>query len=1045
MFALDITFNNPAWLWLALLGIPMAALAVRDFRAAMSTYRAWSAAIARALLIALIATILAGASSVRETRRLAVVAVVDISDSMRLLADQYSDFGTDREGNARSYREAVLDFLARTGDGRSPEDLLGVIVYSGSTMAVTIPSASSSPDIEIEYTLADGSNIDAALRFAQRMFPPDAARRIVLISDGVETGGDALTAASELASSPTPTRIDVAPVTYRVRSEVMVEAIDAPPRAAAGSTVPVRVVLSATQPTRGTVNLRYNGDLLDLAPGQPTSARRVTLEEGRNIVILQAPLLETDVLHRLEVSFTPDDISQDRILQNNSAETVVTTDNRGTVLIVDGRADRETSSNPLLRSLEDAEIPVRVVPTRELGRSLDELNAYDLIILQDVAAGDMPRRTHRLLADYVNLMGGGLVMVGGYGGFGAGGWKGTDIEPVLPVELDLPDEVVTAQAAVCFIIDSSGSMGAPVNMGTRTQQQVANEGAAYAILALDETDLVEVIEFNTDPRVVVPMQRNTNPQRAAARVRGISPGGGTNLLKAMEIGSASLLNATAAVKHMIILSDGVSNGSPQAMIAIAQNLRDQGVTVSTIAIGDGADVNTLGNIAINGNGTFHEVTDPNLVQGIFLKEVQVVRRPLVREGPFTPIVANGGSSLINGVVGWGPVLAGDRAIPTLFGLVLTQAKDDPQIINALASEDGYPLLSHWFIGRGQVAAFTSDASTWARNWLDWPGYDGLWAQIARTVSRPAQDENLEVSAEVVGDELRIKVDAFDEDGQPRDGLFIEGSVDRPDGTRGSVSLQQVGPGQYTATADAPAQGSYVVSLFPRSSSDERVAGVTVSAVRTLSPEFQSLRSNSTLLRQIAAVTGGRELDLLRPEEAELFDRSTVPIITASTPLWRVLLAWCVVVFLFDVGTRRIAWDRLLSRELALELKRHTAQAVSQRSDQAAATLTGLKGRAAKSKARSGPRGAPSQDSVPAPSPRSGDPAGSSPASAADAMRKARATTTARRPSPAPEASDSSAREAAPEKKQDAQPEKPASTTEGLMAAKRRAQRRTGGN
>lgn len=1051
MISVDITFDNPLWLWLALLGLPMAYLAIRDFRAAMSTYRAWSAAIARIVLIALIATILAGASSVRETRRLAVVAVVDISDSMRLFADQYSDFGTDSEGRARTYREAVLEFLRDSAQDRTPEDLLGVIVYSGNSLAVSIPSASSGSDLEIEYALADGSNIETALRFAERLFPPDASRRIVLISDGVQTGGDALAAASELASGPAPVRIDVAPVTYSVRSEVMVEAIDAPPRSSSGATVPVRVVLSATQPTTGTINLRYNGELVDLSPGRETNARSVTLRPGRNIEILQVPLAQFDVLHRMEVTFTPDDPQQDRVVQNNRAETVITTESRGTVLIVDGRAERNAQANPLLRTLDDADVPMRSVTPRELGRSLDEINAFDLIILQDVAAGDLPRRTHALLADYVNLMGGGLVMVGGYGGFGAGGWKGTDLEAVLPVELDLPDEVVTAQAAVCFIIDSSGSMAAPVNMGSRSQQEIANEGAAYAILSLDETDLVEVIEFNSLPNVVVPMGRNSNPQRSAARVRGISPGGGTNLTPAMRQGARSLLDAEASVKHMIILSDGVSQGSPEEMVAMAANLREAGVTVSTIAIGDGADTNTLNAIAVAGDGTFHPVTDPNTVQGIFLKEVQVVRRPLVREGQFSPIVTSGGSPLINGVVGWNQVLAGDSAIPPLGGLVLTQPKADPKITNALASDDGYPLLSHWFIGRGQVAAFTSDATEWAAQWRNWPGYAGLWTQIARLISRPAQDQDLEITADVVGDEIIVKVDAFDEDGRPRDGLFIEGSIDQPDGTRSPISLQQVGPGQYTARASAPNQGSYVVSLFPRRASDERVAGITVSAVRTLSPEFQSLRSNSTLLRQIAQVSGGRELDLLRPDQADLFDRTDVPIITASTPLWRMLLAWCVVVFLFDVGTRRLAWDRLLSRELALELKRHTAEAVTQRSEQAAATLSGLKGRAAKSRARTTP-GQPTEaqpamrQDRPAPAPAASQPA----PSATDALRKAKAEKAGRRPTPASDpkpgsAPASSTTDQAPKPKPAAEQAPPASTTEGLMAAKRRAQRRTGGS
>jgi len=1041
VFGVDITFDNPLWLWLALLGLPMAFFAIRDFRAAMSSYRAWSAAIARIVLIALIATILAGASSVRETRRLAVVAVVDVSGSMNLFANEFSDFGVNENGQQRSYREAVLDFLRRSGENRTPEDLLGVIVFAGNSVAVSIPSVAGSQDLEIEYELVDGTNIEAALRLAEVIFPPDAARRIVLISDGVENSGDAIAAASEMASSATPTRIDVAPVTYTVSSEVMIEAIDAPPRSSSGATVPVRVVLSATEPTTGTLNLRYNGELINLSPGTDTNAKAVSLRAGRNIEILQIPLSEVDVLHRLEVTFTPDDPSQDRIIQNNRAETVVTTESRGTVLIVDGRDDRSSRSNPLLQTLLDAEIPVRSVMPRELGRSLDELNAFDLIILQNVAAGDLPRRTHGLLADYVNRMGGGLVMVGGYGGFGAGGWKGTDLEPVLPVELDLPDEAVTAQAAVSFIIDTSGSMAATVAMGSRTQQAIANEGVAYAISSLDKTDYVEVIEFNHVTRTLIPMSRNTDPQRSAARVRSLTPGGGTVMIPAMQQGARSLLEVDAAVKHMIILTDGVSQGRPEDMIAIAENLRRAGVTVSTIGIGDQVDHATLAAIAAAGDGTYHPVSDPNVVQGIFLKEVQVVRRPLVREGQFTPMVTSGGSPLINGVVGWSDVLAGNSSIPPLGGLVLTQPKPDPQIINALASDDGYPLLSHWFIGRGQVAAFTSDASAWATQWRDgWPGYAGLWTQIARIIARPAQDQDLEVSAVIVGDQLAIEVEAFDEDGRPRDGLFIEGSVDHPDGTRSSVSLQQVGPGQYTATASAPAQGSYVVSLFPRQGDEDRVAGVTVSAVRTLSPEFQNLRSNSTLLRQIAQITGGRELDLLRPEEAAIFDRTDVPILTAISPLWRVLLAWCVVVFLFDVGTRRLAWDRLLSRDLAIELRRHTAKAVSHRSDQAAATLTGLKGRAAKSRTRSQQ---PADRSTP-----SLDPSRAS-ARADDASRTPKPTKApaARPPNPP---SDQRPPRTQPAQSSDSKDkadknEPPASTNEGLMAAKRRAQRRTGGN
>ncbi len=55
-----------------------------------------------------------------------------------------------------------------------------------------------------------------------------------------------------------------------------------------------------------------------------------------------------------------------------------------------------------------------------------------------------------------------------------------------------------------------------------------------------------------------------------------------------------------------------------------------------------------------------------------------------------------------------------------------------------------PVLARWQYGLGKVVEFTSDVKNrWAVNWLDWPGYGKLWAQLARETMRSDSGEELD--------------------------------------------------------------------------------------------------------------------------------------------------------------------------------------------------------------------------------------------------------------------------------------------------------------
>ena len=241
----------------------------------------------------------------------------------------------------------------------------------------------------------------------------------------------------ECAAEPIPLR-DIAAITYEVSGDVQVVRVESPPTAQPGQTVTVRVVLEATTQTTGTLHLRREGQPIDLNGLAPGSSRRIRLPAGRSVQLAQVTLGETPI-NRFEATFEADDPAADALLVNNRADSFTATPGRGTVLVLDRRGD--PTVNLLSEALRQAGVPTEVLLPQALGEDLLSFQRYDLIILDNVAAFELNGLQQKLLSRYVHDLGGGLIMVGGEQSFGAGGWNGTDVEDVLPLELDPPKEL----------------------------------------------------------------------------------------------------------------------------------------------------------------------------------------------------------------------------------------------------------------------------------------------------------------------------------------------------------------------------------------------------------------------------------------------------------------------------------------------------------------------------------------------------------------------------------------------------------------------------
>lgn len=1045
-----VRVDEPLWLAaMASLGFLLGLLAAR-WMTAMAPVRRRSALLARTILFALLGALLGGATSLRTSDQVATVVVLDVSGSVRRFYTPPASSTT--IDPTRALADTVTRAVDRLSVGRRPDDLLGVVYADSRPQPVRAPSIAPIGDLPTPVAGDEGTDLESALRLAAAMVPPGAAGRILLISDGNQTVGDALAAAEELGGSARPSAgesgggggvggainsalaalpsinarrgripVDVLPLNYTVDRESFIESVDAPPVAPAGATVTVRVVIESSAPTTGLLRLARNNQPIDADPSAPGFARRVSVPAGRHIETIAVELLDGRT-HRFDAIWEPDQTDAagppDRVSANNTGAAFTVTPGSGRTLLVRSAEPGTAGDSLIARALTQAGIQTQTLAPEALQPDLLWLQAFDLIVLENIPADAVPEPVQKSLVAFVSELGGGLVMVGGTSSFGAGGWKGTPIEPILPVVLDLPERLITPATAVVLIIDNSGSMNRPVLGSSRSQQDIANQGAALAIETLDKSDLVGVIVFNSRHEVLVPLAANRNAAASAEAVRGISADGGTNLPPALREALESLRRADAKVKHVIVLSDGVSMSKSQIPPIVAE-MKAADISLTTISVGDAADTDLMSAMAREGNGAFYRVIDPNLLPRIFVKAVRVIRTPAVRDGDFVPLVLPSGS----------PVLEGLQPLPPLGGLTLTQPRQDPTVINALATSEGEPVLSSWSVGLGRVAAFTSDAERWGAQWQANQTSARFWPQLARAMARPASQRSHLLTTEIVSDRLRIRLDESDDQGRPVDGLTVPAAVYAPDGTRTTLQLAQVGPGQYEAAAPASASGAYVVALTPRDA-DRAMAPIVGGVAKPGGAEFRDLRSSPDLLTQIAERTGGRLLDFPKGDASpdalltqSLFTREGVNPAPTRTALWRWLIIAAIAALLLDVATRRIAWDRLISREFGEGAKRDVIAATRDRSAQAARALERLR--------RDTP---PPSEAVPAAAVRTLDERDAQAVIQSERQRRreARAAAAAapiiEEPSPAPQ----------PESAQSAPEEQGVS---GLQAAKRRAQRR----
>mgnify|MGYP002382325455 CR=1 FL=1 len=121
---------------------------------------------------------------------------------------------------------------------------------------------------------------------------------------------------------------------------------------------------------------------------------------------------------------------KDHFPVNNQATTTISVRGRPRLLIIH---QDEKKMRPFSRALKEQEFDVDLRGKRGMPATMEDLGAFDAVMLADISATDMTARQMSLLRSYVTDFGGGLVMTGGDNSFGLGGYYKSPVEEVLPL------------------------------------------------------------------------------------------------------------------------------------------------------------------------------------------------------------------------------------------------------------------------------------------------------------------------------------------------------------------------------------------------------------------------------------------------------------------------------------------------------------------------------------------------------------------------------------------------------------------------------------
>lgn len=829
------------------------------------------ARVMRCLLTCLCVLALAAPSVVLPGGQQAVWILADASASARGMQDQMTQsVRTALENKDASVNAGVIAF---GGNAMVEKPLAQDGTYNGVTTAVD----------------AQASDLSSALTLASALLPEDAHGRIVVLSDGATE--DVRAAAQQLAARGVT--VDFQSFSGDALPDAQISQLNVPSRVYQGQSFTVTVQVTANHDTAGTLVLYQNRT--------PVSSREVTLRRGDNTFTFRDTAADTGV-----VTYEARLISEgDSCAQNDSMGGYVYVQGAPKLLLVEGR---QGEGSEMAAMLSAAAMQYETVLPAQLPYDAEQLRQYDGVVLVNVDYDAADEEQWAALDSAVRVLGRGLTVIGGDSSYALGGYRGSKLEEMLPVTIDVRNKLDLPSLALMLVIDKSGSMSDGM-FGT-TRLELAKEAAMRAAEVLTPNDQVGVIAFDDAAKWVVNLQKAEDVEAIQNQIGTIRPGGGTAFFTALYEATYALMNAQAQQKHIIFLTDGEAGDT--GYLQLCDIMQQNDITLTTVAVGSGADQATLRTLAQQGGGRAYAANEFDNLPKIFTKETYLVSGSYVQNRTFTPVITEQSA------------LTDFEGFPQLSGYLAATEKSLATV--SLMSDREDPILAWWQYGAGRVVTFMADSrGAWTSEFLQWDQAAAFYGGMA-AFTLPGEEREGQLTTERQGDALRIVYTAPE---GAQTGLSTSVTALLPDGTQTQLALQESAPGVYEGEIAAAQLGAYALRVEQRDASGELQRVMEGGAVNGYSGEYDLRSQNSeSTLPYLSALTGGREIT----DSAEML-KSTHAVVRARRDLTQPLLWALMVLLLCDIALRRLSWDVAL--EWYLNARRAARQQAPRREEKAA--------------------------------------------------------------------------------------------------------------
>ncbi len=694
-------------------------------------------------------------------------------------------------GAAQQKIESFIDDVIYLNNGTNK---LGIVTF-GYDQVYACELSYETKDIYLNYLSSKQPNIEAtniadAINYASSLFTNPKKSKIVLISDGLETDGDAL----EAVKNATSKGITVDTVDFNVSKgiyEAQITDITRPSsKIKFGEQFTLELTVQSTYAGNATISV-YENDV-------PISTLNIKLAGNTQAIKIPITINQPNAnnIHKLSFVLESD---RDSLKTNNTFHSYILTENFNKILILES-IDGESAAIERMLGVDFDITTVNIDDTNRVPSTLDNLRLYDQVILCNVSYGQMPEGFEKILYDYVSEAGGGLFTVCGTEADGEtpNAFTKEDLKPSQYLKKLLPVDVInfTPPVAVMLLIDKSGSMYSE-DFDTEFETSklyYALQGARVCLDLLSERDYIGVYELDDYGEEALELTPATERSKILNSIQNIGKDGGGTVFSTALAAAGQILRAQTDVekKHIIVITDGEPDSSNVDLTKeVLLDNAAAGITTSIIGIQCTNSAQTLmkqllvefaGVEEKNFHNVYADDSVPDAVRDDMgapeitdfnYEEFQI---QIGTTSDITKIDVNGKSEHIK-----------QEDMPTLEGFYGMKAKDADgdnndltKNLQVLLKGEFTPIYTQWTYGKGKVGTFGCDLNgNWSSGFIDTPEGTAILTNI---VNGLMPNENIRydgIDVEYEGENYETQVNVYT---KLSNGEYVEITVTSPSNT-----------------------------------------------------------------------------------------------------------------------------------------------------------------------------------------------------------------------------------------------------------------------